>query len=192
MSQERLPRRRLANGSVTASIEEAGTAIVRTSVIYWRSLCGQKRFPTRSELTLRGMASFMPYVLIVRAIDCGADYEFVYVGDAQRQAFKSYFKGLRVSQIEVIAPKFGEVLRGVYDNMRSIGLPFIVRGRTDAGSLDSGLRYYESAFLPLGVNDAAVDHVLIVGVRIPEPFWDISMDEIQTLESKANLPAAAA
>src|ERR1700733_15374181 len=84
MSQGHLPQRLLAKGSAAASIEEAGSAVVKRSVIYWRSLCGQRRFPARSDLTLRGMASFMPYVLIVRAIDGGADYEFAYVGDAQR------------------------------------------------------------------------------------------------------------
>lgn len=180
MAQSFLPPHLLANGSVTAPIADAGNALVKKSIDYWNAVRGQRPFPPRKELTLRGMAAFLRYTLIVRFIEDGADYEFVYVGDAQRQVFDSYFKGLRITQLEATAPALGKILRGVYDTIRANGTPFLVRGRADSDPKNSKEAYYESAFLPLGVD--AIDHILIVGVRVPEPFWDISGDKMTVLK----------
>jgi hypothetical protein len=178
-----LPPTLLAVGSVTVPLEEAGNPLVKKGIEYWRSLRGERRFPARDELTLRGLAKFLRFTLIVRVIDGGADYEFVYVGDAQTEAFQSYFKGLRVTQIEATAPEFGRVFRGVYDIIRMNAAPFVVRGRTNDESAAPETRYHESAFLPLGVRD--VDHILIVGVRIPKPFWDVSEKDRNILTEKS-------
>lgn len=185
MPQSFLPPDLLASGSVTVPIEEAGNPLVKKSVEYWRSVRGERQFPARAELTLRGMAKFLRYTLIVRVIDGGVDYEFVYVGDAQREAFRSYFKGLRVTQIEATAPEFGRVFRGVYDIIRTNAVPFIVRGRSSAETASSETAYHESAFLPLGASNAAVDHILIVGVRIPKPYWDMSEKDRNTLTDQS-------
>jgi len=185
MSQSFLPKHLLAPGSLTASIDEAGNPLVKRSIVYWRSLKGERRYPAREALTLRGMAAFLRYTIIVHVLDRAADYEFTYVGDAQREAFQSYFKGLRVSQLQAAAPEFGSVLRGVYDVIRADGTPFIVRGRTGTEPVDSKSAYFESAFLPLGASDSAVDHILVVGVRIPEPFWNLSEDDRKTLAAQS-------
>jgi hypothetical protein len=182
MSQSFLPSHLLASGSVTAPIAEAGNALVKKSIGYWNAVRGQRSFPPRKELTLRGMAAFLPYALIVRFLEGGADYEFAYVGDAQRQMFDSYFKGLRISELEATAPALGKVLRGVYDTIRVNGRPFLVRGRTSVDPENSKEAYYESAFLPLGVD--AVDHILIVGVRVPKPYWDIPDDKLTVLKEQ--------
>ena len=181
MSQSFLPQHLLAPGSLTAPIEDAGNPLVKRSIVYWRSVKGERRFPARDMLSLRGMATFLRYTIIVHVLERAADYEFTYVGEAQREAFKSYFKGLRVSQLQATAPEFGGVLRGVYDTIRANGLPFVVRGRTGDEPADSKSAYYESAFLPLGASDAAVDHILVVGVRIPTPFWNLSEDDRSVL-----------
>jgi hypothetical protein len=75
------------------------------------------------------IARLRPYVVLPRAgargfgvIDCGADYEYRYVGEAERQAFKTYFKGIRLTQIEAHAPEFGRILRSAYDQVRSAGI----------------------------------------------------------------------
>lgn len=111
----------------TYSIDEVEHPIVKSAVSYWQSVKAQRRFPARADLTLRGMASFLPYTLIVAVIEDGADYEYRFVGEVERQAFKRNFKGMRVSQVERIAPKFGEIIRATYDRVSSTGLPFAVR-----------------------------------------------------------------
>jgi hypothetical protein len=137
-------------------VENARNLHVVAAVAYWRSLCGQRQFPARSDLTLRGMASFIPFSLIVAVI-------------AERKAFKRDFKGMRVSQIEKEVPSFGRVLRATYDEARSRGRPFGVRGLADHKPDGAWLPYHESVFLPLGASDDAVDHLLITGVSIERP-----------------------
>jgi hypothetical protein len=171
-----------SSGMIVA-LEEAVNPYVKMGIQYWRSLCGDRRFPARSDLTLRGMAAILPYVVILGVIGDGADFEFRYVGEAQRQAFKTSFKGVRISQIEAVLPPLGAVLRSVYERARSLGTPFIVRGRIDHEPANSKLLYHETVFLPLGAG-AAVDHVLVVGVQIPEPFWDIPAVELISLAAQ--------
>jgi hypothetical protein len=178
-----------SDGSVVIAVEDARNPFVKMGVAYWRSLCGQRQFPARGELTLRGMAPFMPYIVIITVIAGGADYEFSYVGDAQRLAFHTYFKGMRVSQIEAAAPELGGLLRGVYEMVRSSGVPFAVRGRVDHEPSGSKFLYHETVFLPLGARDDAVDHLLIAGVQIPEPFWNIPEDKLTGLVDRARAAA---
>ncbi len=188
MSQTPLSARQLADGVTMAPIGDARSPFVKKGVDYWQSLRGQKRFPARGDLTLRGMAPFLPHVVIIGVIDCGADYEYRYVGEAERQAFKTYFKGIRLTQIEAHAPEFGCILRSAYDQVRSAGLPFIVRGRSDLEPQDSRFSYHETVFLPLGASEEAVDHLLLVGVQIPEPFWELPVDKLRTLVDLARAP----
>jgi hypothetical protein len=170
-----------ADDATPISIADARNPFVLSGAEYWRSLCGKKRFPARTDLTLRGMAPFLRYAVIVGIVEGGRDYEFRYVGDAQREAFGTYFKGMRVSQIEAGAPALGAVLRGVYDLARSTGLAFVLRGRVDHEPPGSKFLYHETAFLPLGASEIAVDHILIVGIQIPEPFWKIPAEKLAAL-----------
>jgi hypothetical protein len=160
------------------SIDEAANIHVREGVGYWRSLCGQRRFPARGDLTLRGMARFLSFTVIASVIEGGADFEYRYVGDAQLQAFGVSFKGVRLTQIEDVLPGMGRVLRDVYERSRCAGLPFIVRGRVEYDLPGSDMRYHETAFLPLGATDDAVDHLLMVGVHVPTAFWEIPKDKV--------------
>jgi hypothetical protein len=153
----------------TYSIDEVEHPIVKSAVSHWQSVKAQRRFPARADLTLRGMARFLPYTLIVAVIDYGVDYEYRFVGENERQAFKRDFKGMRVSQVEKISPKFGEIIRATYDRVSSTGLPFAVRGLANDVKTDGYIPYHETAFLPLGAVDGLVDHFLAVGVNIERP-----------------------
>jgi len=163
------------------SIDDARTACVKSGVIYWRSLCGARRFPARDDLTLRGMAAILANCIIVEVINHGGDYEYRYVGEAQRLAFNTYFKGMRVTQIEAAARSLGGILRAVYDRARLSGKPFIVRGPIDHDLPGDVFLYHETAFLPLGIHDNNVDHLLIVGVQMPEPFWELPDEKLKIL-----------
>lgn len=181
MSQSRFPAHLKAHNTAIISIDDAKNPHVRKGADYWRSLCGQRRFPARSDLTLRGMAAVLSHTVILRVIDDGADYEYRYVGDAQRQAYRVPFRGIRVTQIEAALPHLGAVLRYVYEQARSTGVPFAVRGKVNHEPPRARFLYHETVFLPLGASDAAVDHLLIVGVQVAEPFWAISTDKLTSL-----------
>jgi len=182
MSHNPLSARQQADGSAVTALDKARNPFVAKAIAYWQSLCGESRFPARDQLTLRGMASFLQLTVIIAVIDGGADYEYRYVGEAQRLAFRTYFKGMRVSQIEAAAPELGAILRGAYELVRSSGMPLLVQGRIDHAPVDSQFRYHETAFLPLGAGGAAaVDHLLIVGVQVPDPFWEFSDEKLKIL-----------
>jgi hypothetical protein len=184
MSQSLAARAVETGATEFISVEQVSDPHVKIGAAYWRLRCGQSKFPARAELTLRGLAAVLPFSVIVSVVDNGADYEYRYVGDAQRAAFKTSFKGVRVSKIEDTAPELGALLRGAYDMVRSTGIPFAVRGRADYGAPGATPLFHETAFLPLGVSDDAVDHLLIVGVQVPEPFWDIPEDTLSVFEEQ--------
>ena len=167
------------------SITDAINPNVARAIDYWNGLRGERRFPARDELTLRGMAAILPYCVILSVVDAGADYEYRFVGEEQRQAFGVHFKGMRLTQIEAAAPQLGWLLRSAYENVRARGEPFIIRGPVVPGSQDKNCLYHESVFLPLGAGAAVVEHLLIVGVQVPRPFWDIPSDDLKVLAEKA-------
>ncbi|MEI9992672.1 MAG: hypothetical protein WDM86_21895 [Rhizomicrobium sp.] len=107
------------------------------------------------------MATILRYIITARVIGDGADYEYRYVGDAERQAFNRYFKGIRITQIEAHVPEFERILRSVYEQVRSTGTPYLTRGPLDHEPQDSLVQYHEAAFPPLGISDAAVDHLRV-------------------------------
>lgn len=154
------------------SVDDATDPFIKKGVAYWRSLCGKRRFPSRGDLVLRAMAPFISHVAILRVIDGGQDYQFGFAGDAQVSAFKVPFKDIRVSQIEIAAPHFGKLLRAAYDEAYRAAVPLAIRGRVDLGTDVTTPHYHETAFLPLGETDDAVDHLLLIGVLTPKPFWD--------------------
>jgi len=127
------------------------------------------------------MARFLPHVIIIRVDDEGADYEYRYVGEAQRQAYGIPIKGIRLSQIEAAAPQLGVLLRCVYERVRSTAKTLVVRGRALGGSVDEKPRFQETAWMPLGESDGCVDHLLMIGVQVPRPYWETSADTLELL-----------
>lgn len=135
------------------------------------------------------MAAILPHVVIVAVID--DDYEFRYVGEAQRQGYGINFKGIRVSQIVAAIPHLGILLRDAYDKVRLAGTPYVVRGRVDHEPPDAKPLYHETVFLPLGADSKTVDHLLIVGVFVPDPFWDVPTDKMAIITEEFFASAAA-
>lgn len=134
------------------------------------------------------MAPFLPLTVIVGVMGGGADYEYQYVGEAQRLAFGAYFKGMRVTQIEASIPPLGALLRGVYEMVRSTGTPMLIQGEVGHEVEGSLFRYHETAFLPLGASGCSVDHLLIVGVQVPKPFWDVPEEKLKVLVKQSAAP----
>jgi hypothetical protein len=157
-------------GEVEAEIitlAQTTDVFVKKAIDYWTALKGARRFPAHSELSLRGMVAFISYVVIVRVLDGGADYQYRFVGDAQVRAFKSPINGLKVSQIEETAPYIGSLLRDAYDRTCASGEATATRGCVNFGQSEMMPHYQETALFPLGDDERTVDHLLSVGVHIP-------------------------
>jgi hypothetical protein len=170
-----------ANDAQISVIEEVTTPPVKLGAAYWQSLRGHRKFPARSELTLRGMARFLSHVIIIRVEDNGADYEYRYVGETQRQAYGIPLKGIRLSQIEAAAPQLGVLLRCVYEQVRSTAKTLVIRGRALSASADERPQFQETVWMPLGDSDTCVDHLLMVGVQVPRPYWETPADKLEAL-----------
>jgi hypothetical protein len=116
------------------------------------------------------MAWILRDMILVKIIDGGADYEYRIVGDAQVQAFSIPLQGRRISEIAVTAPWFSQIATVTYEYVRRSGEPLAIRGRTGSEFPEARFVYHESVFLPLGANDAAVDHILIVSTNVFNDF----------------------
>ena len=116
--------------------------------------------------------------MIVAVIDDGADYEYRYVGDAERRAFRTISRGCACRSSRRARRNSGRSSATLMSRCasRASPLPFAVRAITRP--ISASQPHHETAFLPLGAGDGAVDHILIVGVQIPHAFWKLSDAEL--------------
>jgi len=163
------------------AVEALEDKFVRLGAAYWRQLCCGRRYPSRDELVPRDMAEFLRNIALVRVIDHGVDYEYRIAGDAHVMAFGSAFNGVRISQIEAVAPEHGRITRATYEHVRNISEPYCVRGWVGDDAPDSRFSYHESVFLPLGPREEFVDHLMVVSAYVPRnlTFSQVGSEDIK-------------
>lgn len=127
---------------------------------YWRSLCGTRRFPARDEINPRDIAAALTNMILVKAIDGGADFQFRIVGDHAGRGYRADLNNRTFSSMEDELPRavanWYRVYRGIVDTGRPLAVD-IVTG-IDAPYVN--FTEAEAVFLPLGPSDGTVDHVL--------------------------------
>lgn len=106
------------------------------------------------------------HTLLVGVIGDGLDYEYRRVGAALVAGFGMDFSGQRLSEIEANTPRFGIGLRMLYEMVRSSAEPLCYRGWAGMDMPGAQFLYYESAILPFGMDQAKVDHILVVSVLV--------------------------
>jgi len=131
---------------------------------YWQRLRGERRFPSRADITPRGLAKMLRHVMLLRVQ--GDDYEFRIVGDMQVQAYGESYQGMRLSELALTHAKFAEGLKIFYDGARMGRSAFGYRGWIGRDMPDTHFSYHEVAFFPLGPDDETVDHILVAGVYV--------------------------
>jgi hypothetical protein len=149
------------------SLDMVEAPAVRAGIGYWKRLCGQRKFPSRSEVTPRDILGLLRNAVLLRVLDGGAEYEYRIVGDAHVIAHGFSAQGLTLSQLGIIAPGYETILKSLYDYPVRKGVPLALRGWISRG--ESEFIYSESVFLPLGPDDVTVDHVLNFSVYVPHP-----------------------
>jgi hypothetical protein len=143
--------------------ERLEAAVPHQAVVRWKSLTGARRFPHAPDAVL----AVVPHNgIVVRVIEDGADYEYRSVGDALVAGFQEDFSGRLLSDIIVTTPRFGIGLRMLYEMVRHSGEPLYYRGWVGADMPGAKFVYYESAVLPFGRDEAAVDHILVASQLI--------------------------
>jgi hypothetical protein len=141
-------------------IDAAESAIIRRGCDYWRGLKGDRRYPARALITLRGLHQLAKYAALIRVIDGGSDYEFRLVGDVPVAAVGWNFQGRCASEPAIAAVMRANYRLHLYEQVVRTGEPWLFKcSQVDHAGLKLPV-LSETVYLPLGDNDDAVDHLL--------------------------------
>lgn len=136
---------------------------LRAGAAYWGRLRGERPWPSREELNLREMASFVRFMSLVRVIDDGADFEHRIVGDAMAQLFTVPIQNKRFSEIAKTAPVLIEKAAFSLRKVLATRSPLALRER--GSDSDLLLEPAELIILPLGRSADVIDHMLCFAFR---------------------------
>jgi hypothetical protein len=141
-------------------IDAAESSVIGQGIAYWQSLRGTRRFPSRSQVTLRGLRGLAKHSTLIRVIDGGRDYEFRFVGDVPVSAVGWNFQGRRTSEPEVAAVMQANYRQRFYDEVVGTGEPRLFKCRMVEHCRLRLPMHSETAYFPLGDDDEVVDHLL--------------------------------
>ncbi len=143
-------------------LEEVASAHLREALALWQRKRGARAFPRREDISPADMKSFLRNVTLVRAVDDGKDFEFRIAGDAMVVAYGFNPIGKRLS---VFPQDFVEACMAALTSVRRHKQPLAVKGTMEKTDIESLAQ--ETLFLPLGAEESAVDHVLVIGGFVP-------------------------
>jgi hypothetical protein len=141
--------------------------IVRDGVTYWRSLCRGRAFPARADVTPHAMRKLLSHTIIARVVDGGVDYEYRIVGQVHVDFHKTPMQGSSLMTTKGFRAPYRTFLKSIYDEVVENRAPACSRSAVKMTESGSEHLHSESAFLPLGEDDKAVDHVLVFAVYAP-------------------------
>lgn len=145
-------------------IDAADHPILQAGLAYWRGLCDGRKFPTRNDVSPRGLGTLIRNTALIRVIDGGADYEFRITGDAYVVAFGISLQGLRWSDLIGNGSIRTEQRRHFYEDAVRSGEPVAVTGMMESYGPDNRTIANSALFLPLGPDAQTVDHLLTFAV----------------------------
>jgi hypothetical protein len=134
----------------------------RRGLDLWQTSRGARPFPARAEFTPRVLREYLRNMALVRVIGDAQDFEFRIVGDAIVSTQGGHMQGLTCTQLDEVLPGYGSELSAVYRHVCGTKIPLALRG-SYVRQADGMAIIHESLVMPLGVDDAAVDHLLVVG-----------------------------
>jgi hypothetical protein len=140
--------------------DAAESSVIHQGITYWRDLKGPRRFPARGQVTLRGLNGLAKHTSLIRVIDGGSDYEFRFIGDVPVFVVGWNFQGRRMSEPEVAAVMQANYRHLFYARVVETGEPWLFKRRMMHHSRLKLPVHSETAYFPLGDDDAAVDHLL--------------------------------
>lgn len=148
------------------ALDDLENPLVRRAVGYWRTLAGTRRYPAREDLDQRTLVPFQPYMILLKAVDDGADFEYRFVGETQSMAYERPYSGRRLSDPANVSP-YSAVFLKAYQYIQKSGTPFAIRGWAGKDFTFATFAYFESVVLPLGPDDEHVDHLIIFSAYAP-------------------------
>ncbi len=156
----RLPER---SGGRIVPLEAITDNRLRLALALWEDKRGVRRYPARTDLTLRGMVPFLRNITLWRRAKDGTDYEYRIMGDGDAESYGRSMVGLYVSDLDALRPGNGALVMAVLDSIVRKGRPKVSAGWLIASN--GRHVYHEMLFLPLGPDDATIDHIMGVSVN---------------------------
>ena len=156
-----------ANSSNRVSLEDIDNPVLVQGITYWRTLCNGRKYPSRNEVTPRGLAGLLRNTTLLRVVDGGRDYEYRIVGDAYVMAHGVSFQGKFWSETDRLSPGYHAMIKPTYDSVVRHAEPVAMRGWIERGGGTNEYIYSEYIFLPLGEGVNGVDHILVFAVYLP-------------------------
>jgi hypothetical protein len=153
-------------------LDAIDSPILKQGLDYWHALRGTRSYPTRNDMKPRDVAPLLRNIVLTRLIDGGADYEYRIVGDAHVISHGFTMQGLKVSDVDRFSPGYSAVLKSLYDRAVRKRDVYAFRGWMERGEKAKQYIYSESLFMPMGPDEATIDHVLNFAVYTPRDHYD--------------------
>ena len=167
-----LPKGMPQNASGVVPLDAIDNPILLQGLAYWHQLRRERAYPARADLMPRDLSPLLRHVVLLRVLNDGSDYEYRIVGDAHVISHGFSMQGLRVSDVDKFSPGYGPVLKSLYDRVLRRRDVYAFRGWMERGEKHKQYIYSESLFMPMGPDEANIDHVLNFAVYVPRDSFD--------------------
>jgi hypothetical protein len=150
-------------GARLVPLDEIRDERLRVALAVWRETRCERKYPAKPQMTPRAMKPFLRNITLWRIAKNGTDYEYRIMGDADAAAYGRNMAGKHVSDLNLLKPGNGARVKAVLD--------YVVRKKEAIVSVgwltasNENAVFHEMIFLPLGPDDATVDHILGVSVH---------------------------
>lgn len=146
-------------------IDEISSPLVLTALKLWDERRGDRKFPSRDDLSPRALGGYLKNIMLYRLIGAAEDFEIRIMGDAAVYAYGSCYQGMKMRDINRLRPGMGDIVARVCSSVLNRRAPLAFKGRLSAG--ECAIINQEIVFLPVGPIDTLVDHILSIGDYSP-------------------------
>jgi hypothetical protein len=135
--------------------------VVREAFDTWTRVKGERRMPSRADMTPRVMRGFLKYMCLLEVLEEGREFRFRVSGDVVNVQQGMALQGITTAEWDARVPGFGLHMRRVYQRVYRRREPLAYRGLY-LRHADQHTFSHESLMAPLGDDGETVDHVIVV------------------------------
>jgi hypothetical protein len=140
---------------------------LRSGYEYWQNKRNGRRFPAREDIRPREIAPLLRYVSLIKVE--GDDFVYRIVGDTIVMSYGVPLQNRRLSDLVYEEPGFGAFVIPLLRQVADSGEPLARRGKVGRDVIRVNFTHCENLLLPLGPDDATVDHVLTFSSYASQP-----------------------
>ena len=143
------------------TLEELRNPVVCEALAVWERLRGEKRMPSRGDMSPRIMRGFLKHAALIQVVDGARDFRYRVVGDAIIIQQGVALNGMTTAELDARIPGYGAQLARAYARVLRHRTPLAYRGLYFRPA-DKHTFSHESIMAPLGDDGETVDHLIVV------------------------------